>query len=314
MNFEKELSLSEISKIINGKIYGKDVKIKGINIVKFAKENEITFADNLKYFELAQLSKASAIIVEKIYYNSNKPLILVENAINAYNKLVAKLLTPIFQEESINKNTVIDLTTKIHKDAYIGPYVTIGSNCKIYSGVKIMGFTKIGNNVNIYPGAVIGADPFYYNITTKTKILPVGNVVIEDNVEIGSNTVIERGLGNSTTIRKNSKIGSNVIIGSDAIIGENCLIAPLTGIGSNVLIEENVIVWGQVGINKNLVIGKNSVILGQSGVSRSLEGEKIYFGTPATEAHIKMKELALLKQLPDLIKILFELYEKRKNS
>ncbi|MCX7955389.1 MAG: UDP-3-O-(3-hydroxymyristoyl)glucosamine N-acyltransferase [Bacteroidales bacterium] len=309
MKFNQEFTVFEIANLLNLSFKGDaNTKINGISDVRHVTFGDITFADNDKYFNLAQKSPASAIIVENKIYQSNKVLLISNCALDSYNELVSYFFKPQKQKELINENTIVGKGTIIYPNVFIGENCTIGENCIIYSGVKILNNTTIKNNVTIYPGVTIACDPFYYKKENNQykKILPVGGVEIEDFVEIGANSVIERGLGGNTTIKKGTKIGSNVIIGYDTVIGENCIIAPLTGIGSNVIVEDNVTIWAQVGVQKNVIIGKNAIILGQSGVVKSLEGDKVYFGTPAIESYLKMKELAYLKQIPELIKIFNE--------
>jgi len=132
-------------------------------------------------------------------------------------------------------------------------------------------------------------------------MLSCGRVVIHDNVEIGANSTIDKGVSGDTVIGKGSKLDNLVQVGHDTVIGKNCLFAAQVGIAGVVKIEDDVILWGQVGVQKDLTIGKGAVVLGQSGIPKSLEGNKTYFGSPVRDAREKMKELALIKQLPEII-------------
>jgi UDP-3-O-[3-hydroxymyristoyl] glucosamine N-acyltransferase len=131
-----------------------------------------------------------------------------------------------------------------------------------------------------------------------------GRAIIEDNVEIGSCCTIDRGVSGDTIIGKGSKLDNHIHIGHDTIIGEHCLFAAQVGIAGVATIEDNVILWGQVGVNKDLVIGKGTVVYAQSGVAKSLEAGKTYFGSPAIDAREKMKEIAFVKRITELIEML----------
>ncbi len=283
--------------------------ITGISDVYHATHQDITFADNDKYFELANQSNASVIIVEKgINAETEKGLIFSSDAFETYNKLVTLLFPLKLQNQLIHPEAIIGENTIIYPSAYIGEQVKIGNHCTIHPNVTIYGPCEIGNNVTIYAGSVIGMDSFYFkrDVAAYHKLKAVGGVVISDNVEIGAQCTIERGLAAQTSIGKGTKIGNAVQIGHDTTIGQNCFVAAQTAIGSNVIIEDEVTIWAQVGIQKNIVIGREAVVLGQSGVTKSLDGGKIYFGLPAVESREKMKELAYIKQIPALLKLLSE--------
>lgn len=311
MKLDRSYTIIEIAEIIGAEIIGnKSVIINGISDVYHVKGGELTFADNKKYYELALSSNAEAIIVQDRFTNeTNKSLLFVIDAFEAYNTLAKTFFNFIPQDELINNNTLIGENSYVAPNVYIGPNVTIGNNCYISPNVTIVGNCKINDNVFIHPGVILSAEAFYFKTldnNKKIRLLSIGSLLVEENVEIGSNSVIERGLSSITTIKKGTKIGSSVQIGHDTVIGQNCVIAAQTAIGSNVIIEDNVTIWAQVGIQKNVVVGKDSIILGQSGVTKSLEGGKIYFGLPAIESREKMKELAYLKQIPEIIKLLSE--------
>lgn len=310
MKLQRSYTLSEIAKWL-GLNYSGDgnIKITGISDVYHASYGDITFADNNKYFDIAHKSYASVIIVQDITIESKeKGIIYCNDAFEAYNKLASFFFPKTIVEEQISPRAQISKSTLIYPNVYIGENVIIGENCILYPNVVVYGPCVIGNNVTINAGVVIGSEAFYYkkNENTYVRLNSVGSVVIESDVEIGSKTTIDKGLGGTTIIGKGTKIGNSVQIGFDTVIGKNCFIAPQTGIASNVIIEDDVVIWGQVGVQKNVIIGKEAVILGQSGVTKSVEGGKIYFGLPAVESREKMRELAYIKQIPELIKLLSE--------
>ena len=132
------------------------------------------------------------------------------------------------------------------------------------------------------------------------KMLSCGRVIIHDHVEIGACCTIDKGVSSDTIIGSGTKLDNHIHVGHDTVIGKNCLFAAQVGIAGVVTIEDDVILWGQVGVQKDLTIGKGAVVLGQSGVGKTLEGGKTYFGSPTQEARQKMKEIAMVKQLPEL--------------
>lgn len=311
MKINRSYTLGEIAEWLNLSFKGNEsIKISGISDVYHSMYGDITFADNDKYFEVANVSNASVIIVQnKQYESSEKGLLICEDAFETYNKLASLLFPKLVQKENINPNAIIGDGTIIHPQVIISDNVCIGSNCIIYPNVTIFGPCTIGDNVVLNSGVVIGTEAFYFKKEENGKYLKltsVGSVRIDNNVEIGAKSTIDKGLGGFTQISEGTKIGNSVQVGYDTYIGKNCLIAAQTGIASNVVIEDEVVIWGQVGIQKNVVIGKEAVVLGQSGVTKSIEGGKIYFGLPAVDSREKMRELAYIKQIPELIKILSE--------
>jgi UDP-3-O-[3-hydroxymyristoyl] glucosamine N-acyltransferase len=169
--------------------------------------------------------------------------------------------------------------------------------------VTIISDTNIGNNVEIGSGTIIGGDAFYYKKKKNgyDKLISGGGVTIGDDVHIGSSCTIDRGVTSKTTIGFGTKLDNQIQIGHDTIIGKNCLIASQTGIAGCCVIEDDVTIWGQVGTNSGITIGSNSTILGQTGVTKSVAGSKTYFGTPVEESRLKLKELAILRKLPQIV-------------
>ena len=169
--------------------------------------------------------------------------------------------------------------------------------------VCIYDHVTIGDGVTIHAGTVLGADAFYYKNRSEyyDQLKSSGTVVIENDVDLGALCTIDRGVTSATIIKEGTKIDNQVHVGHDTQIGKRCLIASQVGIAGCVIIEDQVTLWGQVGISSDIHIGKGATVLAQSGVGKNLEENKTYFGSPATEARIKFKELVSLKQLPRLI-------------
>jgi UDP-3-O-[3-hydroxymyristoyl] glucosamine N-acyltransferase len=225
----------------------------------------------------------------------DKPFDVFTNLSKTYRNLQPATL-PIATSASVGVGTVI------MPGVFIGEHVRIGKNCLIHPNVTLYDGTVIGDDVIIHAGAVIGSDAFYYKRKQAyEKLNSCGFVQIDDNVEIGASCTIDRGVTSVTRIGSGTKMDNMVHIGHDTVIGKNCLFAAQVGIAGVVTIEDEVILWGQVGIQKDLTIGKGAVVLGQSGVAKSLQGGVVYFGSPVREARQKMKELALIKQLPDIL-------------
>ncbi|HEX6913752.1 MAG TPA: UDP-3-O-(3-hydroxymyristoyl)glucosamine N-acyltransferase, partial [Chitinophagaceae bacterium] len=199
----------------------------------------------------------------------------------------------------------------IMPNVFIGPHVKIGRDCVIHPNVTINAYTEIGDRVIIQAGTVIGSDAFYYNTKKHRtvwyrKMLSGGHVVIEDDVEIGANCCIDRGVSSETRIGRGTKLDNLVHIGHDVVIGRNCLFAAQVAIAGATTIQDGVILWGQVGVSKTLTIGENAEVLAQSGVPSSLAGGKKYFGSPAEDAMIKKKELVWIKRIPELWRRMME--------
>jgi UDP-3-O-[3-hydroxymyristoyl] glucosamine N-acyltransferase len=175
----------------------------------------------------------------------------------------------------------------------------------IHPNVTILNHCIIGDNVIIQAGTVIGSDAFYYNKKTNRpihykKMESCGRVVIEEGVEIGAACTIDRGVTADTVIGAGTKLDNQVHIGHDCNIGKNCLFAAQVALAGAVNVEDNVILWGQVGVSKTLTIGKDAIVLAQSGVPSSIEGGKVYFGTPVELASTKKRELVWIKRIPEI--------------
>ncbi|OJR70849.1 UDP-3-O-(3-hydroxymyristoyl)glucosamine N-acyltransferase, partial [Escherichia coli] len=201
------------------------------------------------------------------------------------------------------KDAIIGEGTIIQPNVFIGHNVVIGKNCVIHPNVVLYDGTIIGDNVVIHAGAILGADAFYYKKRPEgfDPLVSCGRVVIEDNVGIGAACTIDRGVTGDTTIKEGAKIDNQVHIGHDTVVGVRSLIAAQCGIAGCVVIEDEVTLWGQVGTTSGITIGTKAVVLAQSGVSKSLVGGKVYFGYPAEESRDKLKQLASIKRIPELV-------------
>lgn len=306
MKFPVPVLLEELAKITGSQVFSlTDVPVTGINEIHKVEKGDITFVDHPKYYEKALNSAATFIIInKKTDVPHGKALLLSDDPFTAYISIVKKFRSFHPSSQNISSTAVIGKGSILQPGVFVGEHVRIGSNCLIHSNVSIYDFSEIGNDVIIHANTVIGSDAFYFKrrLEGYDKMLSCGRVIIHDKVEIGASCTIDKGVSGDTIIGEGTKIDNQVHVGHDSIIGKNCLFAAQVGIAGVVTIEDDVILWGQVGVQKDLTIGKGAVVLGQSGIPKSLEGGKTYFGSPVQEAREKMRELAFVKQLPDLIK------------
>ncbi len=310
MRLPRPYSIKEIADFLGATFSGdENYLVNGVNEFHQVEKGDLTFIDNVKYFERVLFSSASVIIISsKPEESHGKNFIISEDPFRDYNKFIKQFSTFKQSAQSISSSAEIGKDTIIQPNVFIGDNVKIGENCIVHSNVSIYNDCEIGNNVVIHSNTVIGADAFYYKRKPEgfDKLISCGKVLIKDFVEIGANCTIDRGISGNTIIGEGTKLDNLIQIAHDVNIGRNCLLASQVGVAGNVTIEDDVILWGQVGIQKDITIGKGAVVLGQSGVPKSLEGGKTYFGSPASEAREKMKEIAYMKQIPVLMKILTE--------
>lgn len=305
MKFEYPIRLSEIAEMSGCELIGDaGFMVKGINEIHMVKQGDITFVDHPKYYKKALTSAASVVIInQKVEKPEGKHLLFTEDPFNAYNTLTKRFKPFESAAKFISDSAEIGEGTVLQPGAFVGNHVKIGKNCLIHANVSIYDHTVIGDDVIVHSGAVIGGDAFYYKKETTgyTKMHSVGRVIIGDRVEIGCGCTIDKGVSGDTQIGDGTKLDNMVHIGHDTVIGKNCLFAGQVGIAGVVIIEDDVILWGQVGVQKDLRIGKGAVVLGQSGIGKDLAPGKTYFGSPTRDARDKMKELALIKKLPEII-------------
>ncbi len=340
-----EFTVNQIAGMLQGEVRGDgNEKINMLGKIQDAKKGQITFLSNPKYEQFIYTTNASAVIVKKDFQarkDISVTLILVDDPYSSFTVLLEEYHKAIsFQKVGVedpsfigNGNTIgkniyrgsfsyighnvkIGDNVKIYPQAYVGDNVTIGSNTILFSGVKIYAGTKIGNNCTIHSGTVIGSDGFGFapqeDGTYKT-IPQLGNVIIEDNVAIGGNTVIDCAtlFGDSTIIRQGVKLDNLIQIAHNVEIGKNTVIAAQAGISGSTKVGEGNMIAGQVGIAGHLVIANNTSIGAQSGIGKSIKEEGLrLLGYPAIDIKEYFRSYAVFKQLPDLQYRLREL-EKR---
>ena len=334
-----EYTAKELAGLLNGQIEGNEnVKISKLSKIEEGEPGSISFLVNPKYTPYLYTSKASLIIINKDFKTTapvSASLLRVENAETAYSKLLeyyskiklnktgisklafisenAKMGENIYLGEFafIGENSRIGNHVKIYPQVYIGDNVTIGDNTTLFAGVKIYSETNIGKDCIIHSGTVIGSDGFRFETKENKKVPQIGNVVIEDDVEIGANCAIDRATLGSTILRKGVKfdnlihIAHNVEVGENTYIAANCVIAGSTKVGNNCMFS------GQVGIVGHLKIADHTIISAQSGVSKNISkpGE-ILMGSPCFEANKYRKAYVHFRNLDNIVERIQKLDEK----
>ena len=305
MRFPKAYKLKEIAEIIDSKYVGADdFSVLGMNEIHVVEAGDIVFVDHPKYYDKALNSAATIILINKeVDCPDGKALLISEDPFRDFNRLTDTFKPFINAVSSISDSATVGENSVIQPNAFIGHNVTIGNNCLIHANVSIYDDTIIGDNVTIHSGTVLGANAFYYKKRPEgyDRLKSSGRVVIKNHVDIGASCTIDRGVTADTTIGEGSKLDNQIQVGRDTVIGKNCLIASHTGIAGCVVIEDDVTIWGQVGITSGITIGAKTVISAKAGVSKSLEGGKHYFGIPAEDFRTKYKEIASIKQIPEIL-------------
>lgn len=323
-----EYTAQQIAEILNGRVDGNpDAKITGFARIESGKPGTICFFANPKYEQYVYTTRCDILIVNEDFVPSqsvNPTMIRVKNSYEAVASLLeyvsaqkrayrrhralfsrvrlsAKLGKQVYVGDFayIGRHAVIGDRTRISEQVYVGDNVKIGSNCIIYPGVKIYPGMVIGNNVIIHAGAVIGADGFGFAPTpdgSYKKIQHTGNVIIEDDVEIGANTTIDKSQIGSTIIRKGVKLDNLIQIAHNAEIGDNTVMAAQCGVAGSTKIGRNCMIGGQSGFAGHLSIADGTKCSAQTGVISNVKQEgTTLMGTPAIPYHNYMRSYALFK-------------------
>jgi UDP-3-O-[3-hydroxymyristoyl] glucosamine N-acyltransferase len=305
MKLSRPYSLAEMAEFLKCEFSGPpDHQITGINEIHVVEPGDIVFVDHPKYYDKALESAATTILINKsVEVPRGKGLLISDDPFRDFNTITKAFMPFAPSSTSISPTATIGQGTVIQPNAFVGNNVSIGKNCIIHSNVSIYDNTIIGDDVIIHANVVLGADAFYYKKRPEgfDRLISGGRVIIEDKVEIGAGSTIDKGVSGDTTIGYGTKIDNNVQIGHDTRIGKHCLFASQVGIAGCVVIEDHVTLWGQVGVISGITIGTGTVVYAQSGVSTSLPSGKTFFGSPADEARKKYREMASIKVLPEII-------------
>lgn len=322
---------NQIAEILGGTIQGnEDAAVSKLSKIEEGEEGSLTFLSNPKYTEFIYSTKATITIVNNNFSPEKEistTLIKVPDAHKAFLTLLdfynevklnkSGIETPSYISESatigenlylgafayISNNVTIGDNVKIYPNVYIDDNVKIGNDTIIFSGAKIMSDTVIGKSCVINSGAVIGADGFGFAPNEEgvyNKVPQIGNVVIEDNVDIGAATTIDRATLGSTIIRQGVKLDNQIQIGHNVEIGKNTVIAAQTGIAGSSKIGENCMFGGQVGVAGHLIIGNNVRVQAQSGIGRNIKDNEVLQGSPAFGYSDWSRSYVYFKKLPDL--------------
>lgn len=334
-----QFTAQEISFMLNGTVEGDPLAaVNQLAKIEEASTGSLSFLANPRYEQFLYSTNASIVIVNKdqvLAEPVKSTLIRVDNAYTAFSVLLERYNKIKLNKTGIEDPSFIHPSAKIGTNAYIGafvyigPNVVIGDNCKIYpntfiadnvvignnvtffAGVKVYFDCVIGSNIIIHSGAVIGGDGFGFAPNgdgSYIKISQIGNVVIEDDVEIGANTTVDRATMGSTIIRKGVKLDNLIQIAHNVEIGINTVVAAQSGISGSAKIGENVIIGGQVGVVGHISVAKGSQVQAKSGISRSIEEEgKKWAGAPASSYTDHMRSQVVLSRLPELEKRVIEL-------
>ena len=337
-----EFSAQQIAMLLGGKVTGDaNRKVSDVGPIESAHEGQLSFLCDAKYLpHLPQTGASVVLMTESIPFDgeTNATLIRVENARAAMGQLlslVAKAMNPAkqgvehpsFVSEGvvipddayigafayIGKNVQLGKGVQIYPHTYIGDNVKIGDNTILYSGVKVYYNCVIGKDCILHAGVVVGSDGFGFEPDAKgvnQKLPQIGNVIIEDDVEIGANTTIDRAMMGSTIIRRNAKLDNLVQVAHNVEIGESTFMCAQVGVAGSTKVGGHCILAGQVGVAGHITIADNCVFGAQSGIANHVKKPGMYHGSPIIDAMNWRRSVVGFKQLPDIMKRLQELEKK----
>ena len=337
-----KFTAGQIAGILDGEVFGNpDAEVYKLAKIEEGTEGSLTFLANTKYSNYLYSTNATIVIVNKSYELEKEvkaTLIKVDDAYSSFSKLLEyynqiKLMKSGIEQPSvisdgvtygddlylgsfcyIGKNVRIGNNVKIYPNSFIGDNVTIGDNCVFFAGVRVYSESEIGNYVTIHSGTIIGSDGFGFapqEDGSYSKIPQIGNVVIEDYVEIGSCSTVDRATLGTTYIRRGAKLDNQIQVAHNVEIGENTVIAAQTGIAGSTKIGKNCLIGGQVGIAGHITIGDWVKIQAQSGIGKSLKDGEVVQGSPAFNYGDFAKSFVHFRNLP---KIVNEIEELKKNN
>ena len=333
-----KFTAAQIAGILEGEVVGnQNAEVFKLSKIEEGTEGSLTFLANPKYINYIYSTQATITIVNNSFEPEQEittTLIKVEDAYKSFSKLLeyynqVKLMKSGIEQPSVisegvtygsdlylgsfcyvGKNVTIGDNVKIYPNTFIGDNVTIGDNCVFFAGVRIYSETVIGNRCTIHSGTIIGSDGFGFapqEDGTYVKVPQIGNVIIEDDVEIGACTTVDRATLGSTVIRKGVKLDNHIQVAHNVEIGENTVIAAQTGIAGTTKIGKNCLIGGQVGFAGHLVIGDGVKIQAQSGIGKNLEAGEVVQGSPAFNYGDFAKSFVHFRNLPKIVSDLEDL-------
>jgi UDP-3-O-[3-hydroxymyristoyl] glucosamine N-acyltransferase len=336
-----KFTAEQIAGILNGEVVGNpNAEVSKLAKIEEGIPGSLTFLSNPKYQNYIYTTQATVTIVNKNFEPENPittTLIKVDDPYQAFSKLLeyynqVKLMKSGIEQPSVisegvtygddlylgsfcyvGKNVKIGNNVKIYPNTFIGDNVVIGDNCVFFAGVRVYSETEIGNNCVIHSGVIVASDGFGFaphEDGTYSKIPQIGNVILEDDVEIGACTTIDRATMGSTIIRKGVKLDNQIQIAHNVEIGENTVIAAQTGIAGSTKIGKNCMIGGQVGVAGHITIGDNVRIQAQSGIGKSLKDGEVVQGSPAFTYGDFSKSYVHFRNLPKIVSDLDALKKK----
>ena len=322
----------QIAGILEGEVHGNpEIAVHKLAKIEEGEKGSLTFLANPKYTSHIYKTKASITIVNKDFIpeqDLETTLIKVEDAYKSFSKLLeyynqvknnkTGIEEPVFKSDSatfgddlylgafsyIGSNVTIGKNVKIYPNVYIGDNVRIGNNVVVFAGAKIYSESIIGNNCVVHSGVIIGADGFGFTPNSDgefSKVPQTGNVILEDNVDVGAGTTIDRATLGSTILRKGVKLDNQIQIAHNVEIGEHTVIAAQTGVAGSTKIGKHCMIGGQVGIVGHIVIGNNVKIQAQSGIGRNVKDNEVLQGSPALNYGDFNKSYVHFKNLPKIM-------------
>ncbi len=335
-----QISARELNGLLNGQIEGNpEIVITHPAKIEEAGEGAVSFIANPKYLEYAGITKASVLIVatDAEVLNKSVTLIRVKEPYASFTQVLKKFSLEDTDKTGIDKQSYVSPSARVGKNVYVGAMAYVGDNVVIkdnakifpqvyigdesvieentvlFAGARLYRKTQIGKNCIIHSGVIIGSDGFGFAPLpdgTYMKVPQLGNVIIEDNVEIGANTTIDRATMGSTIIRKGVKLDNLVQVAHNVEIGENTVVAAQTGISGSTKLGKNCVVGGQVGFVGHIVIADGTKVNAQSGVSKSIkEKGKAWNGAPAFDYTDSLRSQVVFRHLPELEKRVEKLEE-----
>tara|TARA_B100000787_G_scaffold170258_1_gene165343 strand:+ start:36649 stop:37689 length:1041 start_codon:yes stop_codon:yes gene_type:complete len=327
-----KFTAKQIAQILDGEIEGNpNEEVSKLSKIEQGEKGSLTFLSNPKYNSFLYTTEASITIVNENFQLEKKvstTLIRVKDAYNSFSKLLEFYNQVKNNKEGredphyisstasigkgeyigafsyVGENVIIGENVKIYPNSYIGDNVIIGNNCLIFAGVKIYSETEIGNNCTFHSGCIIGSDGFGFTPNEQGELMKVpqtGNVIIENNVDIGSSSTIDRATLGSTILRSGVKLDNQVQIAHNVEVGKNTAIAAQTGIAGSTKVGEGCMIGGQVGIAGHLNLGNFLKIQAQSGISKNLKDNEVVQGSPAFDYSDYYKSYVYFKNLPKLV-------------
>ncbi len=331
----RSYKLYELAELVGGTVDGDgQTLIRGVAGIREAQPGEITFIANSKYEEFLDVTRASAVITSQ-GRSAQKPVIRIDNPYYAYLQVLNLFAADVAVRypRGVHESAVVDAGASLGANVAVGPLchvakgarigdnttlvagvfvgeaVQIGRDCLIYPNVTMREGTAVGDRVILQPGVVLGADGFGYakNGSTHHKVPQIGRVVIEDDVEIGANSCVDRATTGETRIRRGSKIDNLVQVAHNVVMGEHCVVAAQVGISGSTEIGTGVVIGGQAGIGGHITIGERAMLAGQAGVTKDVPANTAVSGYPAREHSLAKRLAAHVALLPEFFRRVKEL-------